>query len=286
MDSPSNWEKFSYSHLYVSKSLVLTCAISLVIALKPHLDLSSRHKIIDSLKLRKRKTRKENTANLAICVVLINLILSVASIKHNVISILINLSNFSINPLKMRRHANLPIGVVCSIEEQCFARTVLHIAFMDHGPIKLEWSLISSDTNWRTENGDQRGVNRSLKFLLKYSTDVPNSNSKNKRTQERCIHEPTGGWVPPVMTKKYSGIIENQRNRAHDERQREEITAQSRTIWGLVSDCPATKGEKHDWLIQPPVRFWNTNGGLSTVKSRTVRFKISTTNWIKWLCTL
>jgi hypothetical protein len=75
---------------------------SLVIALKPHLDLSSSHTIGDSLKLRKRKTQKENTANLAICIVLINLILSVASIKHNVISILINLSNFSINLLKMR----------------------------------------------------------------------------------------------------------------------------------------------------------------------------------------
>jgi hypothetical protein len=27
---------------------------------------------------------------------------------------------------------------------------------MDHGPIKVEWSLTSSNTNWRTENGDQR----------------------------------------------------------------------------------------------------------------------------------
>ena len=75
---------------------------SLVIALKPHPDLSSSRTIGDSLKLRKRKTRKENIASLAICVVLINLILSVASIKHNVISILTNLPNFPINPLKMR----------------------------------------------------------------------------------------------------------------------------------------------------------------------------------------
>jgi hypothetical protein len=33
---------------------------------------------------------------------------------------------------------NLPIGVVCSIEECWFARTTLHVAFVDHGPIKVE----------------------------------------------------------------------------------------------------------------------------------------------------
>ena len=109
-----------------------------MIALKPHLDLSSSCTIGDSLKLRKQNTRKENTASLAICVVLINSILSVASIKHNVISILTNLPNFPINPLKIRQHANLLIGVVCSIEERRFARTVLHVAFVDHGLIKVE----------------------------------------------------------------------------------------------------------------------------------------------------
>ena len=109
-----------------------------MIALKPHKDLSSSRTIGDSLKLRKQNTRKENTASLAICVVLINSILSVASIKHNVISILTNLLNFPINPLKMRRHVNLSIGVVCSIEERWFAKTMLHVAFMDHGPIKVK----------------------------------------------------------------------------------------------------------------------------------------------------
>jgi hypothetical protein len=33
---------------------------------------------------------------------------------------------------------DLPIGVVCSIEEWRHAKTVLHVAFMDHGPIKVE----------------------------------------------------------------------------------------------------------------------------------------------------
>jgi hypothetical protein len=58
--------------------------------------------------------------------------------KHNVGSILINLLNKPINPLEMRGHADLLIGVVCSIEERWFAGTMLHIAFIDYGLIKVE----------------------------------------------------------------------------------------------------------------------------------------------------
>ena len=45
----------------------------------------------------------------------------------------------------MRRHADLPIAVVCSIEERWFVGTTLHVAF----------------------------VNGSLKFLAKYLAAVP-----------------------------------------------------------------------------------------------------------------
>ena len=58
--------------------------------------------------------------------------------KHNVSSILANLPDKPIDPLKMRGHADLPIGVVCSIEERWFAGTTLDVAFVDHGPIKVE----------------------------------------------------------------------------------------------------------------------------------------------------
>ena len=111
---------------------------SLVIALKPHPDLSSSRAIGDSLKLRKRKTQKENTTSLVICIVLVNLLLTDMSSKHLVVSILTNLPNSPINALKMRRHADLPVGVVCSIEVWRFAGTALHVAFIDHGPIKVE----------------------------------------------------------------------------------------------------------------------------------------------------
>jgi hypothetical protein len=58
--------------------------------------------------------------------------------KHNIDSILANLPNKPINPLEMCGHADLPIEVVCSIEEQWFVGTTLHVAFMDHGLIKME----------------------------------------------------------------------------------------------------------------------------------------------------
>jgi hypothetical protein len=111
-----------------------------VIALKPHPDLSSGSIIGDSLELWKRKTREKNCASSAISVVPIFLILRDMStgFKHNVNSILANLPNKSINPPEMRGHTDLPIGIICSIEERWFTRTTLHVAFVDHGPIKVE----------------------------------------------------------------------------------------------------------------------------------------------------
>jgi hypothetical protein len=111
---------------------------SLVIAIKPHTDLSSSSTIRDSLKLRKQKTQKENTTSVVICVVLVNLLLTDTSSKHLVVRILANLPNSPINALKMRRHVDLPVGVICSIEEWRLARTVLLVAFVDHGSIKVE----------------------------------------------------------------------------------------------------------------------------------------------------
>jgi hypothetical protein len=118
-----------------------------MIAIKPHPDLSSSSIIRDSLKLRKRKTRKENTTSVAICVVLVNLLLIDMSSKHLIVRILANLPNSPVNALKMRRHADLPVGVICFIEEWRLVRTMLHVTFVDHGPIKVEGPLIGSNTN-------------------------------------------------------------------------------------------------------------------------------------------
>jgi hypothetical protein len=112
----------------------------LVIALKPHPDLPSGSTIGDSLELLKQKTREKNCTSSTISVVPIFLILCDTSteFKHNVGSILAKFSNKSINPLEMRGHADLLIGIVCSIEERWFAGTTLHVVFVDHGPIKVE----------------------------------------------------------------------------------------------------------------------------------------------------
>jgi uncharacterized protein YihD (DUF1040 family) len=85
-----------------------------MIALKPHSNLLSDSTIGDSLELLKQKTREKNYASSAISVVLIFLILHATStgFKHNVGSILSNLLDKPIYHLKMRGHADLPIGVV------------------------------------------------------------------------------------------------------------------------------------------------------------------------------
>jgi hypothetical protein len=113
---------------------------TLVIALKPHPDLPSSSTTGDSLELLKRKTREKNCASSAISVVLIFLILRDTStgFKHNINSILANLPKKPINPLEMRGYVNLPIEIICSMEERWFAGTTLHVAFVDHGPIKVE----------------------------------------------------------------------------------------------------------------------------------------------------
>jgi hypothetical protein len=120
-----------------------------MIALKPHTDLPSGSTIGDSLELLKRKTREKNCTSSAISIVPIFLILCDTStvFKHNVGSFLVNLLDKPINPLKIRGHADLPIGVVCSIEEWWFAGTTLHVAIVDHGSIKVQLSFTDSDTN-------------------------------------------------------------------------------------------------------------------------------------------
>jgi hypothetical protein len=70
--------------------------------------------------------------------VLVNLLLTNTSNKHLVVRIFTNLPNSPINALKIRRHVDLLVGVVCSIEVRRFAGTALHVVFVDHRSIKVE----------------------------------------------------------------------------------------------------------------------------------------------------
>jgi hypothetical protein len=58
--------------------------------------------------------------------------------KHKKYSILKNFSAKPINPLEMRGHVNLSIGIVGPIEKWRFTKTMLHVAIVDHTPIKVE----------------------------------------------------------------------------------------------------------------------------------------------------
>jgi hypothetical protein len=82
-----------------------------MIALKPHPNLLSGSTIGDSLELLKRKTREKNCVSSTISVVPIFLILHDMStgFKHNVGSILTNLLDKPINPLKISRYTDLPM---------------------------------------------------------------------------------------------------------------------------------------------------------------------------------
>jgi len=70
--------------------------------------------------------------------VLVDLLLTDTSSKHLIVRIAANLPNSPINALKMRRYADLSVGVICSIEERWFVGTTVHVAFVDHGSIKVE----------------------------------------------------------------------------------------------------------------------------------------------------
>jgi hypothetical protein len=80
------------------------------------------------------------------------------------------------------------VRIICSIEERWFTKITLYVIFVDHRPIKVEWSLIGSDTNWRTENGNQRGAQISFEIFGHCSKITSN----HKQKVESKILKPTG----------------------------------------------------------------------------------------------
>jgi hypothetical protein len=77
------------------------------------------------------------------------------SIEHNINA---NLPNFVPYTLKVCRHANLPVRVVCPIEEQWLANTTFYVAFVDFEPIREGKSLTGSDTNSRTSEATREAL--------------------------------------------------------------------------------------------------------------------------------
>ena len=111
---------------------------TLVVAKKLTPDLSSHRGVRNTIKLSGRKTREKSITSPAICVVLINLLLTNMRNKNLIVGILTNLLDKPIQTLEICRHADLTISIVCTIEVWQLARTGLHVAFADHRPIKVE----------------------------------------------------------------------------------------------------------------------------------------------------
>jgi hypothetical protein len=60
----------------------------------------------------------------------------------------------------------LPITEILTIEDHKLDSTFLHVTFGSQSMLKPTSDQTGSDTNWRTREGDQRGVNGSQsKFL-------------------------------------------------------------------------------------------------------------------------
>jgi len=104
----------------------------------------------------------------------VNLIRTNPNNNHHVDRIQTNISNSISQALEVRRHANFPVRVVHAIKPRSFAGP-LHVAFADQEPVKVEWSLICSDTNWRTENDDQWGEWEPKHFFQNLSQANPKS---------------------------------------------------------------------------------------------------------------
>jgi hypothetical protein len=110
-------------------------------------DLVSRSQMSNSLKFSKRESREQSVSCFVIQIMKLHLNRSDSSthtIKHNIKA---NLPNAVADTLKICRHVNLLVWVVRPIKEQWLANTTFHVAFVDLKPIKVERSLIVSDTN-------------------------------------------------------------------------------------------------------------------------------------------
>ena len=109
-----------------------------MVAKKLTLDLSSHREVRNTIKLSGRETRENSIMSPAIGVVLINLHLTNTRSKNLVDGILTNLPDMPIQTLEIRRHTDLPIGIVCTIEVQRLAGTTLYVAIADHELIKVD----------------------------------------------------------------------------------------------------------------------------------------------------
>jgi hypothetical protein len=111
----------------------------------------------NSLKLTKQETREQSVSSFVVRIMELHLNWSdpvTCSIENRIEA---NFPNPVTDALKIRIHANLLVWVIGPIEEQRFANTSLHFAYMDFEPIREGKSLTGSDTNCRTGKATRGG---------------------------------------------------------------------------------------------------------------------------------
>jgi hypothetical protein len=131
--------------------------VALMESLEGRPDLMSRSQMTNSLKLTKRETREQSVSSFVVRIMELHLnwsYLVTCSIKNCIEA---NFPNPVTDALKIRRHANLLVWVIGPIEEQRFANTSSHVAYMDFEPIREGKSLTGSNTNCRTGKATRGG---------------------------------------------------------------------------------------------------------------------------------
>jgi hypothetical protein len=119
------------------------------------------------LKLSKRETREQSVSCFVVRVMELHLNRSDPStlgIEH---SIEINLLDTISNTLKICGHADLPVWVVCPIEQWRFANTSFNVAFTDFRLIRGRKFLTGSNTNRRNGEVTRGGEWEPLKILFR-----------------------------------------------------------------------------------------------------------------------
>jgi hypothetical protein len=131
--------------------------VALMESLEDRPDLMSHSQMSNSLKLTKRETREQSVSSFVVRTMELHLNWSnlvTCSIENHIEA---NFPNPVTDALKISRRANLPVRVIGPIEEQRFANTSFHVAYVDFEPIREGKSLTGSDTHCRTGKATREG---------------------------------------------------------------------------------------------------------------------------------
>jgi hypothetical protein len=112
-------------------------------------DIVSRSQMYNSLKLNKRETREQSVSSFVVRIMELHLNRSdpiTRSIQRNIEADLLDIVPTTLT-LRICRYVDLLVWMVRPIEEQMFANTSFHVAFVDFRPIRVRKSLTDSNTN-------------------------------------------------------------------------------------------------------------------------------------------